>query len=236
MTTCPNFVSICNPAIEDSGLVALVALVASATLPADERTSIITRRIICQYLMKRECKKWELKKGFSNRRYHFFRFPYLNAETNKRCSVTLKPQTIATERARSQAKINDPIFAFVLDLAYGKNNTFPTYKVDRPIAFEYDVKATDFPITDNLFQNFKKFAIEKYNFTAAQIDKEREFVERNLRSELVTAAYGSTTSFQVFNEYDTQLKKAIELLPEAKQLALEGAKANAKKENSGLNR
>ena len=148
----------------------------------------------------------------------------------------LKPQTIATEKARFQAKLNDPIFAFVLDLAYGKNNTFPTYKVDRAISFEYDVKATDFPITDSLFQNFKKFAAEKYKFTAAQIDKEREFVERILRSELVTAAYGSTTSFQVFNEYDTQLKRAIELLPEAKQLALEGAKANAKKERSGLNR
>lgn len=148
----------------------------------------------------------------------------------------LKPQTITSERARSQAKLNDPIFAYVLDLAYGKNTAFPTYKVDRPIAFDKDVKATDFPITENLFQNFKKFATEKYNFTAAQIDKEREFVERTLRSELVTAAYGSTTSFQVFNEYDTQLKRAIELLPEAKQLALEGAKANAKKENTGLNR
>ncbi|MDQ3181065.1 MAG: S41 family peptidase [Acidobacteriota bacterium] len=148
----------------------------------------------------------------------------------------LKPQTITTERARSQAKFNDPIFAFVLDLAYGKNDTFPTYKVDRPIAFETDVKATDFPITENLFQNFKKFAAEKYNFAPAQIDKERQYIERNLRSELVTAAYGSTTSFQVLNEYDNQLKKAIELLPEAKQLALEGAKANAKKENTGLNR
>jgi len=148
----------------------------------------------------------------------------------------LKPQTITTERARSQAKLNDPIFAFVLDLAYGKNNTFPTYKVDRPIAFETDVKATDFPITESLFQNFKKFAAEKYKFTATQIDKEREYIERNLRSELVTAAYGSTTSFQVLNEYDNQLKKAIELLPEAKQLAIEGAKANAKKENTGLNR
>lgn len=148
----------------------------------------------------------------------------------------LKPQTITSERARLQAKLNDPIFAFVLDLAYGKNDTFPTYKVDRPISFETDVKATDFPITETLFQNFKKFAAEKYNVSSAQTDKEREYIERTLRSELVTAAYGSTTSFQVLNEYDNQLKKAIELLPEAKQLALEGAKANAKKENSRLNR
>ncbi len=153
----------------------------------------------------------------------------------------LKPQTITTDKARFQAKLNDPIFAYVLDLTFGKNQTFLTYKVDRPISFDYDLKSTDFPITENLFQNFKKFAAEKYNFTPAQIDREREFVERILRTELVTAAYGSTTSFRVFNIYDTQLQKAIELLPEAKQLAIEGAKANAvkansKKESSLLNR
>ena len=148
----------------------------------------------------------------------------------------LQPQTITLDKANFQAKLNDPIFAFVLDLTYGKNPSFPNYKVDRPISFDYDLKQTDLPITESLFQNFKKFATEKYNFTPAQIDREREFIERILRTELVTAAYGSTTSLRVFNNYDTQLQKAIELLPEAKQLAIEGAKANAKKESSVLNR
>jgi len=149
---------------------------------------------------------------------------------------TIKPQTITVEKARFQQRFNDPIFAFTLDLAYGKNKGFETYKIDRPIAFEYDLKNTDFPITDTLYQNFKKFAVEKYNFTAAQVEREREYIERALRTELVIAAYGSTTSFQVFNEYDTQLKKAIELLPQAKQLALDGAKANALKSKADINR
>ncbi len=148
----------------------------------------------------------------------------------------VKAQTISVEKARFQQKLNNPIFAFTLDLAFGQVKGFETYKVDRPISFEYDLKKTDFPITDNLFQTFKKFAAEKYGFTAAQIDREREFVERILRTELVTAAYGSKTSFQVFNEYDTQLKKAIELLPEAKQLAIQGAKANALKSKIEVNR
>ena len=149
---------------------------------------------------------------------------------------TVKPQTITADKARFRQRFNDPIFAFTLDLAYGKNKAFENYKIDRPISFEYDLKNTDFPITENLFQNFKKFAVEKYNFTAAQIDREREYIERTLRTELVIAAYGSTTSFQVFNEYDTQLKKAIELLPQAKQLALDGAKANALKSKADINR
>lgn len=85
-------------------------------------------------------------------------------------------------------------------------------------------------ITENLFQAFKKFAVEKYKIQPAQIDKEREFVERNLRTEFIMAAYGVQTSLQVFNEFDPQLKRAIELMPQAKQLALEAAK----KTNAGL--
>ncbi|MDQ6787892.1 MAG: S41 family peptidase [Acidobacteriota bacterium] len=148
----------------------------------------------------------------------------------------IKPQTISVERARAQQKIIDPIFAFTLNLAYGKAPGFESLKIDRPIAFDYDLKPQDFVVTENLYQTFKKFAIDKYKLSATQIDKEREFVERMLRSELVTAAYGSTTSFQVFNQYDNQLKRAIELLPEAKQLAIQGAKANAIKMQSQVNR
>lgn len=150
--------------------------------------------------------------------------------------VVVKPQTIPIEKARFQQKLNDPIFAFLLDLTYGKIAGFDNYKIDRPIAFEYDIKATDFPVTENLFQSFKNFAVSKYKFTPAQIDREREFVQRALRTELIMAAYGSQTSLQVFNEYDNQLKKAIELLPEARQLAIEGAKANAKREKAEVNR
>jgi hypothetical protein len=123
----------------------------------------------------------------------------------------------------------NPIFAFVMDLAYGKNTAFANYKVDRPISFTYDIKPEDFVVTNSLYDAFKKFAVEKYNYTPAQIDKEKEYVSRTLRTELVTAAYGATTSFQVFNEYDNVLLRAIELLPQAKALAIQGAKANAMK-------
>ncbi|MEO7675036.1 MAG: S41 family peptidase [Pyrinomonadaceae bacterium] len=141
--------------------------------------------------------------------------------------VAIKPDTITSERFRYQTKLNNPIFAFSMDLAYGRIKGFEAYKVDRPIIFERDITAKDFPVTDGLYQTFKSFAVEKYGYTPAQVEKEREFVERILRSEIVSAAYGSQTSLQVSNEYDNQLMKAIELLPQAKQLALEGAKAKA---------
>lgn len=141
--------------------------------------------------------------------------------------VALKPDTITTERFRYQQKLNNPIFAFALDLAYGRIKGYEQYRVDKPILFGYDISAKDFPVTDDLYQKFKTFAVEKYKYTPAQVDKEREFVERILRSELVSAAYGTQTSLQVSNEYDTQLLKAVELMPQAKQLAMEGAKAKS---------
>lgn len=141
--------------------------------------------------------------------------------------VPLKADTITTERFRYQQKMNNPIFAFAMDLAYGRVKGFEQYRVDKPIVFGYDITAKDFPVTEPLYNAFKAYAVEKYKYTPAQIDKEKEFVERILRSELVSAAYGSQTSLQVSNEYDTQLRKAIELMPQARQLAMEGAKAKS---------
>ncbi|MEP6901237.1 MAG: S41 family peptidase [Actinomycetota bacterium] len=148
----------------------------------------------------------------------------------------IKPQTLTDESIKIQQRLVNPVFAFSLDLAFGKLPGYETYKVDRPIKFDYDIKPKDFEITDAIYQAFKNYAFQKYKVPANLIDKEKEFVLRTLRIELVTAAYGSQTSFQVFNEYDNQLLRAIELLPKAKQLAIEGAKANAKKQNAGLNR
>lgn len=144
--------------------------------------------------------------------------------------VTLKQDTITADQARAQAKLVSPIFAFAMDLAYGKVPGFEAYTADKPLVFDYDIKKTDYPMTDSLYNALKQYAANKYKIPGSQFDKERRFVERTLRSELITAAYGTTSSLQVFNEYDNQLSKAIDLIPQAKQLALEGqrAKANAK--------
>jgi carboxyl-terminal processing protease len=152
--------------------------------------------------------------------------------------VVVKPDTITIEQDRVQRRLANPVFAFALDLSYGRVKGFETYKVDKPIVFDYDIRNTDFPITDQLYDAFKAYAVAKYKYNPAIIDKERKFVERALRSELVTAAYGTTSSLQVFNETDTQLSKAIDLLPQAKQLASEGAKAriNAMRGGGELNR
>lgn len=145
--------------------------------------------------------------------------------------VVVKPKTIPIERARFQQKLNNPVFAFALDLVSGRAAGLDTYTVNKPLVFDYDIKSTDFPVNEAVYSAFKKFAQDKFKIAPAAIDREREFVERTLRTELVTAAYGSQTSFQVFNEYDNQLLKAIDLLPQAKQLALSGERARTSTSN-----
>jgi len=121
----------------------------------------------------------------------------------------------------------NPVFAFSLDLVNGRVKGFPSYAVSGPVSYDYDIKSSDFAITPSLFQKFEQFATDKYKIPATQIEAEREFVERALRTELVTAAFGSQTSFQVFNEYDNQLLKAIDLLPQAKQLAIRSERSKS---------
>jgi len=141
--------------------------------------------------------------------------------------VVVKTPTISAARNRTQRKLVFPIVAFAMELSYGKIPGFDKYRVDRPINFGYDLKREDFPTDAKLLAAFKSFAKKVYGINANDIENEKEFVGRLIRTELVTAAYGTRTSQQVYNVYDPQLKRAIELLPDAKQLALKGAQANA---------
>jgi carboxyl-terminal processing protease len=137
----------------------------------------------------------------------------------------IKANLLTNEQITVRSKLLDPVFAFSLDLVYGKISGFESYKVDHPIDYDSDIKATDFPVNETLYQAFKKYAIEKYKVPAAQVDKERDYVGRAIRTELSTAAYGMYTSYQIGNDYDNQLKRALESLPRAKDLAQKAADA-----------
>jgi carboxyl-terminal processing protease len=134
--------------------------------------------------------------------------------------VVIKPETIPVERFRQQQKLNSPIFAFAMDLVQGKVKGFESYKAAYPAQYDYDLKNTDYAMTDAVFAAFKQYAADRYKVSAAQLDREREFVDRTLRNELVTAANGTNTALRVFDAYDDQLLKAIDQLPQARALAM----------------
>jgi carboxyl-terminal processing protease len=130
---------------------------------------------------------------------------------------TVRPRLITA----SQQRFIDPSFAFVRDLVNGRIAGFDAYKVQRPIEFGYDLKTTDFPATDELYAAFKNFVARNpaYKLTPAQLERNRDYVKRQLRYDIAMSAYGVTTAVQVFNADDPQIGRGIELLPRARELA-----------------
>ena len=130
-------------------------------------------------------------------------------------------------RFPAAARLRDPIFFFSRDLVAGRVAGFDKYKVDRPIEFDHDLEASDFPVTDALYKGFKDYVARDANWKnlAPQLDRNRSFIEMELRRDLVTAAYGTVIATRVLTREDPQVAKAIEVVPRARDLAMAATRA-----------
>ncbi len=119
-----------------------------------------------------------------------------------------------------QVRLRDPLFFFAREMANGRVASLSNYKVDRPIVFEHDLTATDFPMNDAVYNAFKDYVAKDANWKifSPQLDKNRQFIEQQLRFQLATAAFGTVASLQVLTKDDPQIAKAIESYPAARDL------------------
>jgi carboxyl-terminal processing protease len=129
----------------------------------------------------------------------------------------VKPGTITN----TQFRMRDPLFFFSREVAYGRIAGLDRYKVDRAIDYQHDILATDFPMNDAVFNAFKDFVAKDQNWKvfSPQLDRNRAYIEQQLRYQLSTAAYGTVAAIQVLTKDDPQIAKAIELVPRARDLA-----------------
>lgn len=129
-----------------------------------------------------------------------------------------------------ERNLRDVLFAFALELTTGRVANFENYKIQRAIEFDHELAAEDYPITDSLWKELKKFAASKpvYKATPDQLDKYRAYAERQLRYNVLSAAYGYRTATQVFNEGDPQIARAVEAGPRARELAQSASRARAR--------
>lgn len=139
---------------------------------------------------------------------------------------SVKPGTISA----AERHLRDVLFAFSLELVTGRVPGFDTYKIQRAIEFDHELASEDYPVTDALFKEAKKFASSKpmFKVTPEQLDKSRTYAERQLRYNLLSAAYGFRTATQVFNDADPQISRAVDAMPRARELALAASKARAR--------
>lgn len=122
-----------------------------------------------------------------------------------------------------QVRLIDPIFAFAREAVNGRVPGVPAvFKVGGMPDFTRNVAPSDFTVDDNVYKAFKEFVAahaEEYKVTDAQLERNREFVIRQLRYDLTTAAFGSVKATQVLILDDPQVSKAIDSLPRARDLA-----------------
>lgn len=138
----------------------------------------------------------------------------------------VKPGTISA----AERHLRDITFAYSLELTAGKVPAFGQYSVQRGIEFDHDLVDQDYPVTDALFQALKKFAASKpiFKVTPDQLDQSRAFAERQLRYNLLSAAYGFRTATQIFNDADPQIARGLDAMPRARELALAASRARAR--------
>jgi carboxyl-terminal processing protease len=136
---------------------------------------------------------------------------------------TIKPRTINP----AQIRLLNPLFFFTRELVNGRIQNFDAYKVPRVIDYNRKVQPSDFPVTEALYKAFKDYVASKPEWKALvpQLDRQRAFIETQLRFDLITAAYGRVPADQVLISDDPQVAKAIEVMPRARELAMSALRA-----------
>ena len=138
----------------------------------------------------------------------------------------IKPRTFTRDQSNAVA----PVFAFVRDLVNGRiPGEFPDYKIGKVSTYDYVIKDEDYPVTDKVFEAFKAFVSRdpSWKLSPATLDKNRAVLSIQIRYQIITAAYGRVVADQVLLNDDPQLKKGVEALPRARELALMAQRARA---------
>jgi carboxyl-terminal processing protease len=135
----------------------------------------------------------------------------------------VKPQTLNA----MQVRLRDPLFFFSREVAAGRIAGLEKYRVDRGIEFGHDLEPTDFPMTDLVFNAFKDFVAKDANWKTfiPYLDRNREYIDQQLRFQLSTAAFGTVSALQVLARTDPQIAKAVEVVPRARDLAMAAMRA-----------
>jgi carboxyl-terminal processing protease len=115
----------------------------------------------------------------------------------------------------------DPVFAFAHQLVSGQIQGFGEFKVDRQADHHHPLQPNEYQINDKILAAFKLFMREhkEFKLEETRIDKEADFIKRQIRYEVVTAAYGVETAYQVLLEMDVQMQRAISEIPKARIMA-----------------
>ena len=88
--------------------------------------------------------------------------------------------------------------------------------------FEHGLESSDLVVDNRLFDLFKQFVSKNrdtYKFSDALLERQSGFLKRQIRYDLAVAWYGIVRAQRVLISDDPQVLKAIELVPQARELS-----------------
>ena len=92
-----------------------------------------------------------------------------------------------------------------------------------------------FEVDEAVMQEFRKFLDEqKITFTEVDLSQNIDWIKSNIKAELFINEFGQQAGMKVHAENDPEVQKALELLPQAKQLADNARKIIAQRANARL--
>ena len=122
----------------------------------------------------------------------------------------------------TQRRILSPGFVFVRELVNGRVRGFESSRIPG-IDYRHELQDEEFKVSDALYKAFRDFVTNdpSLKLSAATLDKNRSFIEVQLRFNIVTAAFGRVIADRVFIvQDDPQVAKAVDVLPKARDLAM----------------
>jgi carboxyl-terminal processing protease len=115
----------------------------------------------------------------------------------------------------------DSVFEFAHQLAAGQIQGCSEFKLDRQADHHHQLQPNEYQITEKVLAAFKSFLRDhrEFKLEETRADKEADFIKRQIRYEIVTAAYGVETAYQVLLETDLQMQRAVAEVPKARIMA-----------------
>jgi carboxyl-terminal processing protease len=116
------------------------------------------------------------------------------------------------------------LFMFTRELAAGKVAAAANFKIER-VSHGHQLKGDEFVITDVIMAAYKSFMADfiaknaDTTLTRAIVDQNLDWAKRKIREELLIAAYGNEVAQHAMVDFDPQLQRAIQELPNSAALA-----------------
>jgi len=140
----------------------------------------------------------------------------------------------------AQGRLYHGVFMFTRELVSGQIAAHPQFKLNG-LEYDHRLKPNEFMVTDDVLKSFREFAIKfykdnpDYGVTPAMTEENIIWIRKQIRYEVLMAAYGTDKAQQGQADLDLQLQRAVTEMPNAADLAQRAWRRNTANTRPGAN-